>query len=403
MHDLDPTAAEDDLVNLLENAVQKGRLHEFKALFRNKELLRQLTKGKLTTDQLRMLDQNADKIAQLMQDPRFMALVEKYRQAGKDGSTLSLRDVQTLSDLADKQYDPSALPSEAGAAAGRANGGPQDGADEVRNRNMLSSTGEVPKGEITEDSEQGETWIERQLGRLAVAFDLNDPANSTVVEAALRSMDALKVDAQGNEHLDLEALWAKSSDDAASWMVGRWEWPGRLAKSSGKLYRDIRKSVPELGGALNETLVHVPSGPAVPSAASNAFSIAAAVLSLILLGAIGWKILEKRAQTLEQRALAGIGPWPVQPNEVASPDDVIRAFEYLALLRLGETACANNHRLIAARLGEELPDAGRDTAALDLARLYERARYEPNPLPFAESDLQVARRSLTLLAGGAAA
>jgi hypothetical protein len=82
---------------------------------------------------------------------------------------------------------------------------------------------------------------------------------------------------------------------------------------------------------------------------------------------------------------------------------VVRAFEYLAVLRLGAPGRTSNHREVAARLAESGGDASQKDAVDELARLYERARYVPDPAPFAEAELAAARADLTLLAGVAAA
>jgi hypothetical protein len=96
-----------------------------------------------------------------------------------------------------------------------------------------------------------------------------------------------------------------------------------------------------------------------------------------------------------------LGPWPVEPARVGTWAELVQAFEHLALLRLGQTARAWNHREIAAGLGGEDPARGR--AAAELARLYEQARYSPDAGPLSPPDLNSARRNLCLLAGVATA
>jgi hypothetical protein len=91
---------------------------------------------------------------------------------------------------------------------------------------------------------------------------------------------------------------------------------------------------------------------------------------------------------------------------VATRQDLVRAFEYLALLVLGPAARACHHLDLAALLGERAPVLNPDVrrgAASALARLYEQARYAPGDEPLGEDDLAAARRDLCLLAGVAAA
>jgi hypothetical protein len=85
---------------------------------------------------------------------------------------------------------------------------------------------------------------------------------------------------------------------------------------------------------------------------------------------------------------------------VISRADVIRAFEYLAFIRLGEAARSWNHLELAAALAGDVPETRQ--AAGTIAGLYEQARYAPGDEPLSAEALVAARRSLDLLAGGAA-
>jgi hypothetical protein len=82
----------------------------------------------------------------------------------------------------------------------------------------------------------------------------------------------------------------------------------------------------------------------------------------------------------------------VRPDLVASRGDLVKAFEHLACLRLGEPALRQNHLELGDRLG-----------AAGLARLYEQARYAPPEEPLPAADLAAARRDLCRLAGVATA
>jgi hypothetical protein len=107
-------------------------------------------------------------------------------------------------------------------------------------------------------------------------------------------------------------------------------------------------------------------------------------------------------------ALAGqgwrLGPWPVAPDRVATRAELVRAFEYLALLLLGPAARARHHLDLGEQIGAQ-PDMDperRQQAAEHLARLYEQARYAPADEPLPPADLAAARRELCYLAGVAA-
>ncbi len=181
--------------------------------------------------------------------------------------------------------------------------------------------------------------------------------------------------------------------------------------------------------------VHWPSALPSPGRSRSANSAAASatteapnwqillgVFGLVLLGYALWR-LWARSQT---NAAAGgtavwrLGPWPVDPAAVMTRDELIRAFEYLSLLRLGPAARNWNHRTIASGLGSAAPSpvggsdippkavANRDPGerrrvADQLAALYERARYAPLDDPLPDGALVAARRDLCFLAGVSAA
>lgn len=127
----------------------------------------------------------------------------------------------------------------------------------------------------------------------------------------------------------------------------------------------------------------------------------------LILGLIGWKIFQGQRQPRgpgfgrfgsgERWAL---GPWPVDPAAISSEAELIRAFEYLTLLKLGPDARSWNHHAIALELGGDQPDRRR--AADQLAALYERSRYAPVHEPLAGEILHSARHALTYLAEGTA-
>jgi hypothetical protein len=119
-----------------------------------------------------------------------------------------------------------------------------------------------------------------------------------------------------------------------------------------------------------------------------------------------WQILRRWSGTGGTRArrARALGPWPVEPGKVMTPADLILAFEYLSLLRLGPDSRSWNHRLIAANLcARQRDDEPWCRAAEELAALYERARYAPATDLLPESALASARHDLCLLAGVASA
>ena len=124
------------------------------------------------------------------------------------------------------------------------------------------------------------------------------------------------------------------------------------------------------------------------------------IVIAIVAGAALWKLLTDRRAAQSATGLSGwrLGPWPVDPAQVTTREELIRAFEYLSLLRFGWAARSWNHRAIAKRFGDQMAEA-----AQHLATLYEKARYAPPADPLPDDEVRDARRDLCLLAGVATA
>lgn len=161
-----------------------------------------------------------------------------------------------------------------------------------------------------------------------------------------------------------------------------------------------------------------PVAPTMPSAGlsnlgeSEGWRVLLIVAILAALGVTLQRLLARaRAGSAGREGPAWkLGPWPVHPAAVRTREELIRAFEYLSLLRLGPAARHWHHLAIAAGLGQFARpavamrgwgdgSADRRRAAEQLAFLYERARYAPPGEPLSETALTTARRDLCLLAG----
>jgi hypothetical protein len=188
--------------------------------------------------------------------------------------------------------------------------------------------------------------------------------------------------------------------------------PGEFARRFRDLGRFIPfDRLPDLApppGSFNLSAPSLPGGdwslPSLPESASGEgagrlflWIVLVAVTAVILWKGWAWQAQARRAR----KAAWQLGPWPVDPARVATRQDLVRAFEYLACLRLGVAALVRHHLDLAAGLGG---GAGPRQAAADhLGRLYEQARYAPPEEPLPPADLGQARRELCLLAGVAVA
>jgi hypothetical protein len=151
---------------------------------------------------------------------------------------------------------------------------------------------------------------------------------------------------------------------------------------------------PNLGGLGGSAPLAIPS-----TAAGGGLLLLQIVMVLgvgVLVAMVVWRLLNRAPARQPAVMLAGLGPWPLDPARVSTRQQLVQAFEYLALLLLGKEALTANHRDIAGSLGAT-PD--RSQAADELATLYEKARYDPAPGELPPHELAAARRDLCLLAG----
>lgn len=186
-----------------------------------------------------------------------------------------------------------------------------------------------------------------------------------------------------------------------AWRPRLGEWTGRLPAFNLPNLSRWRIRPPSLG-RLNLDLggggmrVGTPSVGNI-SVSDNLFW----VLLLLLLALLGWMFYHKLGRGPAALAAARQrGPWPVDPALVTTRTQLIQAFDYLALLLLGDEARTWNHRAVARKLGAE---ATRSSAAHALAQLYELARYTPGDDVLTPDAQAAARRHLVHLAGRAAA
>ena len=178
-----------------------------------------------------------------------------------------------------------------------------------------------------------------------------------------------------------------------------------LGKSLGGLDRHLpgKFDLPDLKWSAPRTDIRTPSPR--PSADINGESVGmvASIIVLVALSVLAaWGLWRFGPPTRWRRAgkTEGLGPWPVSPHAVHTRAELIRAFEYLAVLLLGRAARSLNHLDIAVGLVNREPE--RRDAADRLAHAYEQARYAPPDEPLPEEELLAARRDLCLLAGAAA-
>ncbi|HLW65352.1 MAG TPA: hypothetical protein VKS79_08545 [Gemmataceae bacterium] len=131
----------------------------------------------------------------------------------------------------------------------------------------------------------------------------------------------------------------------------------------------------------------------------KAGSIIVTLLVLLIGGFVLWRFLLKPlSQVRIKPSENGVNDWPVNPWLIRTREELVKAFDYLALLKCGTPAKMWHHHEVADHLGEEAQKA----QAENLAGVYEQARYSPPPEIIPEPVMDRARQDLCLLAGTAA-
>jgi hypothetical protein len=258
----------------------------------------------------------------------------------------------------------------------------------------------------------------RWLLEAAERFKDLDPAlrNSPALRRALRDLGR-KIDGVDEQwqHLDkganaLAEKWASLSQALPLhrlWPENGFSWARSLTPESLPKWRWPQGRPPFDRSALS--LPQPDPSTIIPGDGWRSIGVLVILAALALLL---WKVLRGDAAGAsgQRTSIWKLGPWPVDPAGVRTREELIRAFEYLSVLRLGPTARHWHHWAIALGLGGSAshtrpvngwgdPLAERRRAAKELASLYERARYAPPGDGLSESALATARRDLCLLAG----
>ncbi|MFQ3593445.1 MAG: hypothetical protein SNJ82_09715, partial [Gemmataceae bacterium] len=161
----------------------------------------------------------------------------------------------------------------------------------------------------------------------------------------------------------------------------------------------IPSALPKVG-LPRQGLAMLPSVPALGSIPQGLLLLVVGGFIVVLLWrSASWLQARIEAQRGEWR----LGPWPVSIAAIRKREQLVQAFEYLALLRLGRSARTRHHRDLATHLAQlpDLDSENRTAAAHELAELYALARYAPEGHNLSEAEYEQARRNLQRLAGEA--
>ncbi len=325
--------------------------------------------------------------------PEVREMVEEYRrgkQAGGDGPG------------AGTEPAPGA-PSHRRAARETAPEPPPEGSNEVGAAARARTAPDRAEGIARSPLGQ---WLARQAENVAVREGLL--RNSGAFRRAVEELRRYQPGSAGRAGASWED---RAGRDIARWMEQSMP-RGFLSESFWERFNGIKLPDVDLsrmhsGSPQPDGAGAAPAGRISPGDAGTAL---VAIVGVGILATVLWVLLSRYGPEGARAFLSGKkaraagswtpGPWPVAPGEVASRQDLVRAFEYLSLRELGPGARHWSHRTIAARLAGARADRRR--AVADLAGLYEKARYAPATDPLPEGAIELARRDLKLLAGTSA-
>jgi hypothetical protein len=310
-----------------------------------------------------------------------------------------------------RRPQPDAAPLPQGPPGGDAPGTPMTEAGVGSSTTMGQGDPDTPVDPRLRFAEQMARLASRMKGLDATLRD------SPALNQALRDLSRYRT----GDNSDFWADWARRLEGLESWLPQRpievspqrtGAWADRLGAALPKMeWRRVS------GGGWNRPAVPQLDRPELGASEGGWFWLLV-VFVVAVFAAAFWQIRAWSRRSAEAEALQGwkLGPWPVQPTAVRTREDLVRAFEYLALLCLGPSARNRHHHDLARQLGSgdvalrrsdhpatlvTLPDRRR--AARELADLYERARYAPPSDPWPEAAVTAARRDLCSLAGVATA
>ncbi len=152
----------------------------------------------------------------------------------------------------------------------------------------------------------------------------------------------------------------------------------------------------------------VPGAPALPQIPSVSFPgtggrplprLGLAIVWLlfaVLFVFVAWRLLRRKGKTTEQKnERAGLGPWPIRPEQVSTRTDLVRAFDYLAVWSLGQRVRCANHQAVANEWNEKAPHCAGLSGAL--AQIYEESRYTKGMEELSPAQCDQARQALLQL------
>ncbi len=244
-------------------------------------------------------------------------------------------------------------------------------------------------------------WFENALKRLENSNLGDHFSNSPAFQEALQQMQ--------------KGMMGGGADSSslANWME-KIPWQDLAKKIPDDAWDRLKDlQLPKLPPALqpNPGMWNPPSvpNPPLPGAFPNVgdFQWSDGIAWILLFGLVAlvavqvWLWQRATRKSRRGKEFFDAGPWPLQPDDVATRNDLLILFEYLALRRFGVQAQPWNHREISNRWIQGLPNEHEIVHAV--ASLYEILRYTVDPpTELSAQQKSQARTALKHLAGAIA-
>ncbi len=387
----DLAGAEDQLARRLHHTQDVQEIQDLVKNLNNSDFRTMLKDVKnLSDDDIKGLKETIRNNPQLLDDPKLHDMLkdmEKFKQGGADLHDLPQETKDGLAQLAKdiiaKQKAPDPAPGNP------MTGDPRGLTPPAAPKSVDLPPPLPPPDRLSPPSPQTSKpdWITHNLtqGMAGLIKDIDrTPEGEALRTAALRELAKLESTSSSSSSGLADFLKSILSSDQAAWLAhaGKTTGAGFSSWDAGP----VASSAPAFGASSDGLLDGV-----------------VWIAALALLVAAAWMaVAMARRQAAARRGARpwSPGPWPVRPSQVSTRRDLIRAFEHLAYLLLGQPARSLNHLDVADRLGGD--DDGRARAADRLAHLYEQARYAPPDEVMPLHELTAARGDLVALAGAAA-
>jgi hypothetical protein len=261
----------------------------------------------------------------------------------------------------------------------------------AKSLSALAALWEHNIGPLEETPELKRALFDLMSGENGFDFDIKDEQGKSM-------WDALRDGARDNSSLanSLSGLDGNGGD----WKLPEFDLP---TIGWGKWFGDSPPPVPKGGSGSSSLNPRVPSSSLSGNGLGGFSGAGGARLMWVVLGVaiVGGLIvmwwLSRNSKAQRDKLQRDLGEWPVDPRNIVTREELVKAFEYLSVWICGPKAKMWTHSTIGEALTQLAATHGQ--TAMKLARLYELARYAPREEPLTRHEVIEARHIICELGG----